>query len=612
MEITTLTGSNGTYKFNPEDYGNILGKGGMGIVYKGADQNNQPVAIKVMHRAVSAYVNNIVQAKREAAIQIKHKNLIRMLDFIEHDGDHHIVSEFIDGETLRNKLDKFPHGLNQQLSTDITTNILEGLETLHSYNVVHRDIDPSNIMICKDGTAKLMDFGIAKISGYDLQTLTGTGAFKGKYQYAAPEQIKGEKNKINNSTDIYAVGITFYEMLSGVLPFNGDSEFDLMKKHIEDPLPINNKIPNNLFGLITKATAKNQEERYKSASDFLEDLGHEKPLKTAEEYFERAEKYKESENWEKAIENYDIVIEKNTKFVNAHFWRAYCFAKLGKNNEAIVNYSFDIQNDPNESSGYHNRAISYNKIGKINEALADYKQAIKIDPEDKLYKNNYESFLESNNLHQQLIDDISEEIKQNPKNSELYLKRAFAELNLGNKEKYRRDLRISKGLGNIVASYVLTKIPIFKYIFKFILIIFWPVIISWYLLMFIGLYIFMTLLFDKHIILYPYGLIIMILYLIFFPFALFCMPFLIPIFERKLDKQKSFLISNIKNDKLNRIIQNYIRSVEKFYSRLELARYGFTSILLLQASLLLIFILVKTNLGNYFTSVVEHIKNIFN
>ena len=369
MAITTLTGSNGTYKFNPEEISNIIGKGGMGIVYKGADQNNQPVAIKVMHRAISAHINNIVQAKREAAIQIKHKNLIRMLDFIEKDGDHHIVSEFIDGETLRNKLDKSPHGLNQQLCTDITTNILEGLETLHSYNVVHRDIDPTNIMICKDGTAKLMDFGIAKISGYDLQTLTGTGAFKGKYQYAAPEQIKGEKSKINNTTDIYAVGITFYEMLSGILPFNGDSEFDLMKKHIEDPLPTNSKIPNNLFGLITKATAKNQDDRYKSATEFLEDLGHEKPLKTAKEYFERAEKYREAENWIKAIENYDIVIAKNkiNKMMNVYFYRAFCYAKLGKNNEAIVDYSIEIKNNPNESYGYHNRAISYNKIGKISE-----------------------------------------------------------------------------------------------------------------------------------------------------------------------------------------------------------------------------------------------------
>lgn len=277
MATVTITGSNGTYKFNPDDNINILGKGGMGIVYKGIDQNNQPVAIKVMHRAISVHVNNIEQAKREAAIQIKHKNLIRMLDFVEKDGDHHIVSEFIDGETLRSQIDKSPQGMDQHLCIDITSNVLEGLATLHSYKVIHRDIDPTNIMICKDGSVKLMDLGIAKISGYDLQTLTGTGAFKGKIHYAAPEQIKGEKNKINNSTDIYALGIMLYEMLTGILPFNGESEFELMKKHIEEPLPANSKIPKNLFGLIAKATAKDQSERYKNATELLEDLLDRRP-----------------------------------------------------------------------------------------------------------------------------------------------------------------------------------------------------------------------------------------------------------------------------------------------------------------------------------------------
>ena len=570
MAITILTGLNGTYKFSPDSNSNILGKGGMGIVYKGLDQNDRPVAIKVMHRAISVYVNNIEQAKREAAIQIKHRNLIRMLDFIEKDGDYYIVSEFIDGETLRHKLDKFPQGFDQQLCIDITINALEGLATLHSYNVVHRDIDPSNIMICKDGTVKLMDFGIAKISGYDLQTLTGTGAFKGKLQYAAPEQIKGEKNKIDNTTDIYSIGITFYEMLTGVMPFNGESEFDLMKKHIEDPLPTNSKISKNLFGLIIKATAKNQNDRYKTATEFLEDLGHEKPLKNADEYFERAERFRKSENWVKAIENYDIVIDKSKDYPNAHFWKAWCNAEIGQFIETIAEYTYVIKNSPNESSAYNNRALAFAKIGKIDEAIEDYKQAILRDPNVELYKINYVAFLESNNLHQQLIDNITEEIKVDSKNPELYLQRAFAELELKHESNFKADLKIAKRLKSKGASLIL-KAPIIK-VLNLIGIILWfpclviPILAQILILLFIF--------HHDHIFkttnLFPYdGILSVVLSLILFVFGLFNLFMSTDYLKRKFESLLNSSFVDINDEKLKKTVENYVRKKIKGWGLIE-------------------------------------------
>lgn len=273
MEIL-LQGERGTYAFDPENPEGKLGQGGMGVVFKGMETTTkQVVAIKVLYKEIAPNFQAVERERQSAGIRIHHKNLIQMLDFIEQGGIFHIVSEFVEGKTLHDHLQELKQK-NQRLGTaealSVINQTLNGLEALHKNNppVIHRDIDPSNVMICSDGTVKIMDFGIAKISDGKRKSLTGIGTVIGKPHYSPPEQIRGETNKINQSTDIYALGITFYEMFTGSTPFDASNEYDVMKMQMEKPLPGNPQIPAEIFRLIQKATEKQQARRYQTVNDF--------------------------------------------------------------------------------------------------------------------------------------------------------------------------------------------------------------------------------------------------------------------------------------------------------------------------------------------------------
>jgi serine/threonine protein kinase len=277
MQIT-LQGTYGTYSFDPQDAGCRLGQGGMGIVFKGNHTNNSgPVAIKVLYKEITANISAIERERQSAGIRINNRNLIRMLDFVEQNGIFHIVSELVEGKTLHAHLQELQLAnkkMDKTAALNIINQVMDGLSALHSNQppVIHRDIDPSNIMLCSDGTVKIMDFGIAKISDGKRKSLTGIGTVIGKPHYSPPEQIRGESDKINQTTDIYALGITLYEMLTGNPPFNATNEYDVMKMQIEKPLPYNASIPAPIFRVIQKATEKKQERRYATVADLRRDL----------------------------------------------------------------------------------------------------------------------------------------------------------------------------------------------------------------------------------------------------------------------------------------------------------------------------------------------------
>lgn len=274
----TLHGAFQSYTFNPQDAANCLGQGGMGVVFKGnTTEGNMPVAIKVLYKEITSNLSAVERERQSAGIRIDHRNLIKMLDFVEQNGIFHIVSQLVEGTTL--------HAWLQQLQQEnkkpdisavhnIIGQVMDGLIALHSHQpaVIHRDIDPSNIMLCTDGTVKIMDFGIARISDGKRKSLTGMGTVIGKPHYSPPEQIRGESDKINQRTDIYALGITLYEMLTGNPPFNATNEYDIMKMQIEKPLPQHAAIPATVFRVIQKATEKRQERRYATVKDFKQDL----------------------------------------------------------------------------------------------------------------------------------------------------------------------------------------------------------------------------------------------------------------------------------------------------------------------------------------------------
>jgi serine/threonine-protein kinase len=252
-----------------------IGSGAMGEVYKGwcADYPEQKVAIKKVYNRHAENPQIRDRAKYEASLSINHPNLIKMMGYCEFDrqrGPVFIVSELIRGETI----DKFVAGIELSMRTDIVSRMicaaLDALTCLHTQNppVWHRDLKPSNIMVENARNIKIMDLGIATSDGISFGTLEGRGF--GTYPYAPPEQITGRRNMINATSDLYSLGITFYELLTGVNPFAGGSDVDILERQITMNLPYNRCISPRLFKVLLKATAKKQSDRYQSAQDFKE------------------------------------------------------------------------------------------------------------------------------------------------------------------------------------------------------------------------------------------------------------------------------------------------------------------------------------------------------
>lgn len=287
MANVTLVGEKGTYVFDPRDPDSKIAEGGMGVVYAGInEETGLKVAIKVIYRELAQNPSNVKRAAQEAAIQIDHPNLLQMMDFVELDEIYHVVSEFLEGQALDEMLNG-KRGLGEGQALKIMDGVLAGLATLHKQVplVVHRDVKPSNIFICTDGTVKLMDFGIAKISGGKRKSLTGMGLVVGTPYYSAPEQVRGKSQLIGPRTDVYSTGITLYEALSGRPPFDADSEFATLKLQVEAPLPDHERIHPQLFKVLRKATQKDPAKRFATAEAFKEALdryregvGEEKPV----------------------------------------------------------------------------------------------------------------------------------------------------------------------------------------------------------------------------------------------------------------------------------------------------------------------------------------------
>ena len=290
-----------------------LGEGGMGKVYRGRQISevtgiSRDVAIKFMFDGLPKEV--IDRARREASIQIVSENLVEMMGFIETTSEgpnhsvrfhYHVVSELLTGVMLADLLKgvtttkngrqiAFAQNLYKMYQEDrihfaifIMKNISSGIMKLHDKGYIHRDIDPTNIMVTEDGKIKLIDFGIAKklpnrstSSNSDILTtqdrsLTHTGQFIGKPHYAAPELVVGDIQYQNETTDIYAMGILFYQLLVGKLPFTGPVT-KVLEDQKKQKTPIKNIVGINFAAdarrVVAKATEKDQNKRYQSAAEF--------------------------------------------------------------------------------------------------------------------------------------------------------------------------------------------------------------------------------------------------------------------------------------------------------------------------------------------------------
>ena len=251
-----------------------LGNGAMGTVYLGFSCNsNKRIAVK---RVKDIYANNKMireRARQEASLSFSHPNLVQMIGLCEYAfnyGPIFILSEYIAGITLeahvKEQLSGLPAEERMEKIANEICHVLDALQYLHLRGVVHRDVKPSNIMIENGSVIKLMDLGIARLNGGNKYSSFG---FIGTPQYAAPEQIlrDTQNTEINAQTDVYAVGITLYELITGKNPFKTDIEAEILSRQMTMKLPYDKSMSKSLYRVILKATEKSQAKRYKSASE---------------------------------------------------------------------------------------------------------------------------------------------------------------------------------------------------------------------------------------------------------------------------------------------------------------------------------------------------------
>jgi serine/threonine protein kinase len=251
-----------------------LAQGSMCSVYKGMHIGlEQEVAIKFL---LPEYFDDKDFRQRfikEAKIQAKlsHPNVVKTLNFIEDDNETLMVMEYINGESL-DMLLKRTGALPPERAAAMLESVLAAIGFMHSKGIVHRDIKPANIMISYEGFVKVMDFGIAKVMGEN--GLTRAGVRMGTLWYMSPEQIKGEPATV--MSDIYSLGVTFYQMVTGAVPFDGETEFEIMKSHLDKepvaPWKINKELDKVIGSVILRAMAKDPKDRYQNVRDFMSEI----------------------------------------------------------------------------------------------------------------------------------------------------------------------------------------------------------------------------------------------------------------------------------------------------------------------------------------------------
>lgn len=251
-----------------------IGDGGMAIVYKAKCKLlNRYVAVKILRNeyANDEEFRNKFKKESQAAASLSHQNIVGIYDVGVEDNIYYIVMEYIKGKTLKQDILEKRH-LSPEETVDYSIQIAEALEHAHKNNIIHRDIKPHNIMVTEEGRIKVTDFGIAR--AVTSSTITNTNSVIGSVHYFSPEQARG--GYTDEKSDIYSLGMVMYEMVTGKVPFEGESPISIALKHIQEdvvpPSQIQPDIPKNLEAVIMKCVRRNQGERYKNATELLRDL----------------------------------------------------------------------------------------------------------------------------------------------------------------------------------------------------------------------------------------------------------------------------------------------------------------------------------------------------
>ena len=254
-----------------------LGQGGMGAVFKATQLSvGRAVALKVLPPRLAknkAFVARFLREARSAA-KLDHPNVVQAIDAGEAGGYHYFAMEFIEGESVEHML-KAAGGLPERQALEIVRDIGRALNYAHEAGIIHRDIKPGNVLVTRDGTAKLADLGLARETASQATSLTQAGFAIGTPDYISPEQVRGDTD-LDGRSDIYSLGATLYHMLTGEPPFAGGSSNEVMAKHLADPIPnarkVNPQASMAATRIVWKAMAKAREKRYATAGDMVQDI----------------------------------------------------------------------------------------------------------------------------------------------------------------------------------------------------------------------------------------------------------------------------------------------------------------------------------------------------
>lgn len=273
---TRAEGTERTKQLGSFDLERKVGQGGMGEVWLARQRSlDRLVAVKVLPRSLASQESFLERFQREAraAASLKHPHVIQVYEFGIEDGTPYFAMEYVEGEDLQQVMRRERY-VNLREAVEVVRDVASALEAAHAKGIIHRDIKPSNVMIDRDGIVKVMDFGLAKATASDDANLTNAGLIMGTPNYLSPEQGRGDP--LDSRSDLYSLGVVFYELLAGKLPFRADTPAGLIFKHVYEPPPDlleqRPDLPPFLVDVCNRLLCKDRDERYPNAAEVLADL----------------------------------------------------------------------------------------------------------------------------------------------------------------------------------------------------------------------------------------------------------------------------------------------------------------------------------------------------
>ena len=379
----------------------LLGEGGMGDVYLAEHVSiKRKVAIKVLKPELVKNEEIRKRFKNEASMlaHLQHPNIVGLIDYVEQEDGLFLIMEYVDGQDLDELVKAQQSPITIERAKKLMTQILEAFKYAHQNGIIHRDVKPSNVLITADDQIKVLDFGIAKLVGDTQHHLTKTGTQIGTVYYMSPEQVKGKE--LDQRSDIYSLGVTFYELLSGVCPYRGmTTEYEIYDNIVKVPLlPLTTTMGEayaKVWSVIEKATEKETVDRFQNCEEFIRGLNEENtitPKKVQEPIREKVEAVKPKPVVEESSSNWEIWTI--TFFVLAFIIGGLIYF-MSPEKELHANAKIE-RGFVNEGEGYSIEYAFYSSDGKNGDSLLPYQIKVNEIIKDFVIENSFVS--KNNNL----------------------------------------------------------------------------------------------------------------------------------------------------------------------------------------------------------------------